>query len=82
MWMGYFAHYGDLEHDDLGPKLKVHLSVYSTEFARFPQSKVPEPDQYHEIDFFEPRTSVDALDSALDDRAMEILVESPLVCPK
>lgn len=80
IWMGYFPHFRDLSGNDLGSTLKVHLSVNSSEFARFPPNQQPEPDKYHEIDDFDPSADIDSIDDALNDRGMGILIETKLIC--
>ena len=79
LWMGYFPRYFDLDERDLGPKVKIHLSVGSSDFARSPPDRPP--NQYRSIDQFES-ISPDAFDGELNERAMEILLESRLTCPQ
>jgi hypothetical protein len=78
--MGFFPEYTNTYGESLGPKVKIHLSVYSSEFARFPKERIPEPDKYHSIDFFEPNYPVDEADDDLNNRAMQIFLDEPLVC--
>jgi hypothetical protein len=77
LWMGYFPRYFDLDDKDLGPKVKVHLSVISSEFARSPTNRAPS--QYRTIDQFES-ISNDELDEEFNERLAEIFQESPLTC--
>jgi hypothetical protein len=83
VWMGEFASTKDQNDDNQGRKVKIHMSVYSSEYARFPSSILPENSQYRPISHYDPTVAIDELDevlNVLNEHFMNLIFKSRLAC--